>query len=160
MVPDTSPLVIFLPMCYNSRATKLYLIMQLLEGECIKPLTEFPDYSVTNQGRIYSHISDKFLKPSVDRYYHKVRLKRGDKYICRHVHILVGRAYLPDYKEGLNILHIDETLPYPQRHSAANLRVGSQADNIKEMYDKGRRVSNFAEYDVRWRVDNHIRHSK
>ena len=133
-------------------------MMQLLEGEVCKPLTEYPGYSVTTEGRIYSHISNKFLKPSAERNYHKVGLTCNGKRYSKHVHILVGRAYLPDYKEGLNILHIDETLPYPQRHSLSNLRVGSQADNIKEMYDKGRRVSNFNDYDVRWRVDNHFRH--
>ena len=127
-------------------------MMQLLEGECIKPLTDWPGYSVTNLGRIYSHISNKFLKPSTDRGYHKVILICGGKRYSRHVHILVGRAYLTDYKEGMNILHIDETLPPAQRHTVANLRCGTQAENIKEMYDKGRRVSNFNDYDVRWRA--------
>ena len=114
--------------------------MQLLEGEVCKPLTEYPGYSVTTEGRIYSHHTNKFLTGSRDRNYHKVGLRCNGKSYSKHIHILVGRAYLPEYKEGLNILHIDETLPYPQRHSVANLRVGTQAENIKEMYDKGRRV--------------------
>ena len=135
-------------------------MMQLLEGEICEPLRDYPGYSVTTEGRIYSHYSNKFLSPGRDRNYHKVRLKKGDKRYCRHVHILVGRQYLPDYKEGMNILHIDETLPYPQRHSVANLRVGTQADNIKEMYDKGRRISNLSVYDKRWRVDNNIARHK
>ena len=134
-------------------------MMQLLEGEVCKPDPTWPLYNITNYGRVWSTITNKFLTPCKERNYHKVSLKDATgKRRMRHVHILVGRHYLPDYKEGMNILHIDETLPYPQRHSVANLRVGTQAQNIKEMYDKGRRVSNFNDYDVRWRVDNHFRH--
>lgn len=113
-------------------------MIELMEGESIKPLTEYPDYSVTTEGRIYSHYTNKFLKPSRDRDYHKVHLRVDGKSYMKHIHILVGRAYLPEYKEGLNILHIDETLPYPQRHSLANLRVGTQSENITDMYNKGR----------------------
>ena len=116
-------------------------MMQLLEGEVCKHDPTWPLYNITNYGRVWSTITNKFLSPCKERNYHKVSLKDATgKRRMRHVHILVGRLYLPDYKEGMNILHIDETLAPEYRHRVANLRCGTQAQNIKEMYDKGRRV--------------------
>ena len=113
-------------------------MIELLEGEIFLPVAEFPQYSISNYARVWSSLRGGNL---IRAYYHHTyvhRVKLGRKY-QRKLHTLVGRAHLPEYKEGLYILHKDETLSYPQIHYADNLWVGTHQDNMTDMATKGRR---------------------
>jgi hypothetical protein len=56
------------------------------------------------------------------------------------VYQLVGRNFLNDYKNGMQILHKNENLNYPNINFLDNLYVGTQKDNIidKNIKNRGR----------------------
>ena len=106
------------------------------------PLRDWPDYSITPEGQVWSHKSNRFLKPFrfiPKPYYHIVKLwnqAEGKRRNC-YVHTLVGKTFLP-YVEGALICHKDEELPFPQIHFLENLWVGNTSDNMKDCSEKGR----------------------
>ena len=115
-------------------------IKELEEGEEVKPLEEHPGYFITSLGRVWSMKHYKFLSPSnTTGYYWFVGMRgKGNSYRYYNIHSLVGRAFIPEYREGLHILHKKETLPYPQINYVENLWVGTQADNNRDRDSKGR----------------------
>lgn len=119
-----------------------YWIYQLNEGEEVKPIKGYPGYWITTWGRVFTtRNKHKFInlhyKPP---YYYQLGIYTPDgKSVSTFSHILVGRNYLPEWEEGMCILHKDETLPYPLINHPSNLWVGSKVDNVKDMDGKGRR---------------------
>ena len=73
-----------------------------------------------------------------DPYTWEIKLWKDGKNHSTHIHTLVGRHFCEDYKQGLFILHKDETLPYPQINYLPNLFVGTQKDNVDDKFAKGR----------------------
>ena len=118
-------------------------ISELEEGEEAKSITGFPDFFITTFGRVYSRKSCSFIKAQKQgNYYHSVFLTSPTSYRRRYtIHQLVGRHFLPEWREGLHILHKDETLPYPQIHAIENLWAGTHTENVRDMWSKGRGVS-------------------
>ena len=122
-------------------------IKDLEDGETATPIKGFPRYYVTSYGKVYSaHFKKvKQLKQyvtSAGSYYRAVMLRSNGKYTCINVHTLVGRNLLPNYREGMYILHRDETLPQPQVNYLSNLWVGDSGDNQRDAYAKGRKKPN------------------
>lgn len=82
--------------------------MELLPNEQIKMIDEFPKYSITSFGRVWSSITCKWLTPTISkrgnhqRYY--VSLGRGNK---RFVHRLVAIAFIPNPNGLDEVDHID-----------------------------------------------------
>jgi hypothetical protein len=115
----------------------------LLPGEECKEFR--PGYFITTKGRCYNAKKQKFMVFRLDT-------KRGwgeNDYYYRnwigYAHTLVGRSFLEDYEPGKFILHKDETLPYPQINYVENLWVGTNSDNMKDMWDKQRRECNLGQ---------------
>lgn len=73
----------------------------------IKPIRNFPNYCATEDGRVWSQKSNRFLKPSTDSDgYKRVVLYRESKPHTRYVHRLVAKAFLPKpVGEGLTVDH-------------------------------------------------------
>jgi len=115
-------------------------IRDLEDGEEVKPIRGFPGYYITNRGKLYStknHHCWLEGKPKPP-YYYITHLYRDGKKTKQHIHTLVGRHFLPDWKEGLFILHREETLSYPEINFPENLWVGTQRDNVMDGVMKGR----------------------
>jgi len=113
--------------------------MDLQEGEVALPIEGFPEYFITNRGRVWSNMSNRWLTPSPwRRYYYGIIMRKEGKTYARNIHRLVGTHFLPEYKEGLWILHKDETLPYPDIHFVENLWVGTSQQNVIDRDRKGR----------------------
>lgn len=114
---------------------------ELLEaGEDYKEFR--PGYYITTRGRCWNVKKGKWMVFRLDE-------KRGwgtDNYYYRnwlgYAHTIVGRAFLPDYEKGKFILHKDETLPFPEINYVENLWVGTNSDNMKDMWAKRRRECN------------------
>ena len=93
-------------------------IKDLRDGEEVKPLKEYPGYFITSMGRVWSVFGYRFLSIHLHRkYYYCVKIKGKSL----EVHTLVGRNFLPEYREGLHICHKEETLPYPEINYKENL---------------------------------------
>ena len=65
-------------------------------------------YKVTNQGRVYSLISKKFLKPQSDKGYLRVHLYKNNKQKNYKVHRLVANAFIPNPMNLPEVNHINE----------------------------------------------------
>ena len=114
--------------------------------EQLTPIPDWPGYSITPCGKVWSHKSNKWLTAfphTGHAYYYMVKLyrptggPRGTGRQNRHIHTLVGRTYLP-YIPGAYICHRDETLPFPDINHVSNLFIGSFKDNSEDAITKGR----------------------
>jgi len=145
--------------------SKYEFIQHLYEGEECRELGEYPGYYVTTHARLWNSNKGRWMKQrkhkgvdkrrvkQTDRYYWLVTLcNREGKWKTTRIHTLVGRAFIPEYREGLFILHKEETLPYPQINYLENLWVGNNSDNMKDMWSKGRRERRYAEYSIEGKV--------
>ena len=117
-------------------------IKELEEGEEVKPLKEYPGYFITSYGRIWSMVTYKFMKPSKNKNNYQYHTTIGNQEVVT-IHTLVGRNFLPEYREGLFILHKEETLSYPEINYVSNLWVGTNSDNMKDSYRKGRKKNQY-----------------
>jgi hypothetical protein len=133
-------------MMSNSPKIKNYYgwVEFLFDEEEAKPIKNCPGYFITNLGRIWSNRKKKWIKPTKDKkYYWSVTLRdQENKRIGLKVHTLVGRHFLSEYEPGLFILHKKETLLFPEINFVSNLWVGTNQDNIIDMYNKNRYTFN------------------
>ncbi len=112
---------------------KFEFIKDLEEGEECKQIMGFPDYYVTNRGRVFSMFAYKWQSIGKKfNYYFGVTLNRKGKFI----HTLVGRHFLPDWQEGLLVCHRDETLPFPELNFVDNLWAGTPSETPKMVSKK------------------------
>ena len=78
-------------------------------NEYMKEIPDFPNYSATLDGRIWSKTSNKFLKPYKDRDgYLNVTIRNDYKTSNFRVHRLVYTAFKGVIPEGLHVNHINE----------------------------------------------------
>lgn len=124
-------------MCEN---WKWEWIKDLEEGEEVKPIRGCPQYFITNRGRVFSLNTYVWCEPSpYQNYYYQVGVRDSfgtPKNFC--IHTLVGRHFLPEWEEGLCILHHRETLSYPEINYPNNLWIGTKGDNNRDREKKGR----------------------
>ena len=118
-----------------------YEFIKYLDDEECKEIRNSPGYYITNKGRVFSLETYSFQTPCLtnkNSYYYSVRYGPRNKTPKTPLHTLVGRHFLPEYKEGLWILHKDEELPFPEINWVDNLFVGTPTDNNKDTIQKGR----------------------
>ena len=69
---------------------------------------DFPNYSVSNLGRVFSNRLNREIYKGVDRRgYYSVGLRHDGARGTRMVHRLVAEAFVPGFDEGLVVNHID-----------------------------------------------------
>lgn len=75
-----------------------------------KPIPRFEGlYSVSDDGKVFSHISNRELKAKIDRYgYEAVTLFKDGKRHCVTVHRLVAKAFVPNPLSKRCVNHINE----------------------------------------------------
>lgn len=104
--------------------------------EMWRTVVEFPAYMVSSEGRVYSHRSQKFLRPGrAGAGYPTVAFGRGN---TRTVHSVVAAAFLGPCPEGQEVRHRDGKRDNPR---LSNLRYGTRAQNIADAYEHGTRNS-------------------
>lgn len=92
----------------------------------------FPGYQVSESGQVRNK-RGKILKPYDNgNGYLKVTLMFEGKKHRQFIHRLVGHAFVPGYKPGYTIQHINHDRTCNQ---AVNLEWMSLEDNIKEMHE-------------------------
>jgi hypothetical protein len=70
----------------------------------MKRIPQYPEYSVTKDGQVWSHKSNKFLTP-VSNGIGYLRVQFGGK--TKYVHRLVAETYLPNPASKEQVNHID-----------------------------------------------------
>lgn len=105
-------------------------------SETWKPI-EWPEgwYSVSDQGRVYSHRRNIFLRPQLlPKGYRFVRLGPHGDQRNFYIHHLVMKAFAGETPEGFEINHKD----LDKSHNAfTNLEFMTHADNQKHAADAG-----------------------
>lgn len=110
----------------------------------MKQLKEFPKYSVTEDGRVWSSISNKFLSPGISQGYKVVNLClppthpdfKYKKYKMCRVHRLVAETFLENPNNYPCINHIDGN---KQNNNISNLEWCTYAYNNAHAVEHGLR---------------------
>jgi len=107
--------------------------------EIWKKIPDYPDYEVSNLGRVRSYYNNKYPerreKPKMLKLlycpqgYHTIRLFRNFKAQSRKVHRLVLEAFVCKKPEGMECLHKDGK---KDNNRLTNLRWGTRLENMKD----------------------------
>ena len=75
----------------------------------MKEIKDFPGYFITEEGRVYSKLTDKWLKGFISPDgYHRVELRTNGKKIKKFVHRLVAESYIENPNNLNSVNHKDE----------------------------------------------------
>lgn len=112
----------------------------LKDDEEIKQIKEFPDYWISNYGRVFSYKNGyktrkgwKELKPYKDKKHNYLdcRISINGKYDHLPIHRYVCKYFCPGYKEGFVVNHIDGNT---SNNYYKNLEWVSQKENVHKSY--------------------------
>ncbi|HZU63322.1 MAG TPA: HNH endonuclease [Novosphingobium sp.] len=102
------------------------------------PIEGFPEYAVSTEGRVYSHLSHRVLRQgrahntdlAGGQSYRSVVLRRNGRSFTKSVHRLVGLAFLPNPTgEHLQIRHLNGD---PSDNRMVNLAWGTASQNAMD----------------------------
>lgn len=121
----------------------------------MKPVVGYEKYfSVTEDGRIFSHRTNKFLKLHINRRgYCTFSTKingRDSKAICFKVHRVVAEAYLLNPENKSEVNHIDGN---KLNNNVINLEWVSRSENIQHAYNTGLK---FAAKGTKMLIQNYL----
>lgn len=112
------------------------LALLTLEGERWITISDYPDYKVSNLGRVYSNLSGKILKAGMNNKGYKiVILSRNNTRTTKTVHKLVLSAFEPNNNNDL-VNHIDGD---KLNNKLDNLEWCSYSGNLQHAWDTGLR---------------------
>ncbi len=125
-----------------------------------KEISGYPNYMISNIGRVFSNRRNKLLKINLDRYgYPCVNLCRdGGYWDYPSIHRLVAFAFVEGYFDGAVVNHIDGI---KQNSVASNLEWITHGDNVRHAVALGLRSRKFRIIetgDMFWSVDSCARH--
>ncbi len=104
-------------------------------------LDEYPNYMISNYGRVFSSCVNRILNPGYDSkgYLHiPLYTNRVGKFVS--VHRLVAFAFVDGYFEGAVVNHIDGN---KQNNVASNLEWITNGDNVRHAVALGLRSRKF-----------------
>lgn len=120
----------------------------------MKQITTYPNYYITECGKVWNNKKQKFLKPSLDNEYLSVCLSHNNKANKIRIHTLVAIYYLNHTPCNHNIVvdHIDNN---KQNNHVSNLQLITQRENLSK--DKTNKTSKFTgvskdKASNKWRV--------
>lgn len=106
----------------------------------MKRIKRFPNYGITTDGKIWSHLSNKWLKlgkQSSGVGYLTVNLGRGNERSKQLIHRLVLETFVGVCPDGMECRHLDGDAT---NNNLSNLRWGTHAENIRDSQRQGRFV--------------------
>lgn len=146
--------------CRYKRAWHLLPVADCWGGWCCRieewrEISEYPNYLVSNYGRIYSKNVKRIMKTTRTRKvngYEVVMLCKGNKMKGFLVHRLVYQAFVGEIPNGMQINHIDEN---KLNNNVSNLEVVTPSQNISYGSATQRRLktlrSKYSEWSVQLR---------
>lgn len=99
-------------------------------------IKDFPNYDVFEDGRVFSHKSQIYLKPQNNgNGYLKVHLYKNGKMYQRYVHLLVAATFIPNPSKMKYVDHVDRN---KSNNDITNLRWCSAQENTANTAGKPR----------------------
>lgn len=100
------------------------------EGNC-KPIKEYEDYYIYDNGTVWSNKSNKFLTPFAPQDYLKVSLLNENGRKDKLIHRLVAEAFIPNPNNYETVNHIDSN---KKNNDVSNLEWCDLKTNIQKYY--------------------------
>ena len=100
----------------------------------MKPIKDFPNYFITENGEVYSKNRNRFLKPMICTGYFKFGLLKKCQRKYFFAHRLVAQAYIPNENSKLIVNHKDGN---KKNNHVSNLEWCTYSQNQKHAYDNG-----------------------
>ena len=109
--------------------------------EQYKIIKDFPNYEVSNLGRVRNSKTGRVLKPQIctHGYYHVMLCSDGNVY-TKKIHTLVGESFIPNPFNKKCIDHIDNNR---LNNNFSNLRYCTQQENCMNSKLSSKNTSNF-----------------
>lgn len=98
-------------------------------------------YSISEDGKVFSHISQRYITPYINKYVY-IRLNKAGVTYHKAIHRLLAETFIPNPNNLPVIDHIDDN---PLNNNLDNLQWFTQKDNIRKSYSKLSQVRNFVE---------------
>lgn len=107
----------------------------------MKRIEGFENYSIIEDGRVYSHYKERVISNRVDKWgYYVVNLRKDGRSYAKFVHRLVAMAYIPIIADKSQVNHIDCN---KQNNNASNLEWVNQTENNIHCISSGRRPKSY-----------------
>jgi hypothetical protein len=101
----------------------------------MKPIPNYPNYSITEDGKVWSHIYDKWMKLNKGKVgYYTVALWHDMKHKKMYIHRLVAMTYLENNNNLAYVNHIDGD---KLNNNITNLEWCSASDNNRHAHKLG-----------------------
>lgn len=97
----------------------------------MKKIPKFPNYSMNKGGQIWSHISNRWLKPIKNRGYTQINLGRRN---LRKIHHLVLETYIGPRPKGMECRHLNGDRA---DNRLDNLKWGTRSENMQDAVKHG-----------------------
>lgn len=105
--------------------------MALSKSEKWCPVNEFPNYQISDQGRVKSNITGQILRPRNCRGYNRVTMYKDGHRSDKFIHRLVGETFIDNPLNKKEINHIDGD---KLNNSVMNLEWCTRSENIKHAF--------------------------
>lgn len=99
-----------------------------------RPVPNYPDYDVSDYGRVYSHRRGRLLSIHNNQGYCCVNLSNHDGWRQLRVHRLVALAFISGHFEGAFVNHIDGD---KQNNHVDNLEWVTHQENVNHAKENG-----------------------
>ena len=100
----------------------------------MKQIQHHPNYSITKDGKVFSHNTNSYLMPFNNSGYLRVSLSTENKCKKFLVHRLVAEAFIPNNDNKKLVNHIDGN---KQNNDISNLEWCTYSENLKHAYKIG-----------------------
>ena len=113
-----------------------WYISEYYADERWKRVRDFPEYWISNKGRLYSDRSDSFISGTPLKSGHvDISFTYRNTRFHRYLHRLVAEAFIPNPYNLPLIRHLDDN---PLNNEVDNLAWGTQYDNVQDCIQAGR----------------------
>ena len=103
-------------------------------GEWWKIIEDYPNYEVSNMGRVGNRVMGKVLRPGKNKGYLQVKLRENGKKKSFRIHRLVATVFIPNPESKPEVNHINGI---KTDNRASNLEWCSSKENVNHAYRIG-----------------------